>query len=674
MAEIKKSGTGHTIAVNGKECVFIPAHEGASDRFEPIEEGVWKWHRHTSAPTDAMRMELILLGGAEFTMIPALSYNGNGWGTTPEYVGDRAEDGTPWSFASHRVSIPSCTYSENSEVSIALMAEAEANTACSLYKTDEGEKHVLIFPEEEKPKTLHRHFWDGPFQGSMEPTQDFEAIIFLRLSDGSKHRYKFLLDFAWRYYAHPVKPQKSASTLYPLSIAFSHYLLQKELDGFVGFTNGAQWIPSLNSYQKLQHNYEIGWIGQCASLAAAFIYDYKINGNKENLDIGISVLDSWLRHYDAEKGILPARINYPSPSPTAHMDLENMTRDEIIWEIGEAQLEGILRDIDRMKRQQKENVKTEASKTEPPKKAVSRNDACNLGIGAEGFFEAYDLLKSIGIDKPEYSDVAFSTCLHAIKSQDENGAFAKSWDEDGNIIEKDGTIGCFLILPLLNAYRRTKENKYLDSAIRAFDFYYCEFEREGFTTAGALDTYSIDKESASPLARAALGLYEATQNSGYIVKAEKAAWYLCTWMLHYTIKYPKECVINQLNYDTLGATSVSTPHNALDQFALRDLPSFLKLFELTGNTQWKERAIAIWCNATQGISDGTLIVNGRLRPAGSQDEAICHTRWKRNTTPPFTPTQWLTAWPCAIRLENLRWQGDWSLFDNGLEKIEGKIK
>ena len=161
MTEIIKAQTGYVIAIDGTPYVSIPSVEGAEDTFEGIENGAWKWKRHTETPVDHMRMEMILLGKASFTMVPAISYNGNGWGDTPEYVGDRAEDGTPWSFASHRASIPSCTYSENGKISVALMAEADSNSACSLYKTDEGEKHVLIFPEEEQPKTLHRHFWDG---------------------------------------------------------------------------------------------------------------------------------------------------------------------------------------------------------------------------------------------------------------------------------------------------------------------------------------------------------------------------------------------------------------------------------------------------------------------------------------------------------------------------------
>ncbi len=658
MTEIIKTQDGYVIAINGKPYASIPSMAGAADSFDKIEDGAWRWHRHTDVSTDHMRMEMILLGDPTFTMVPSVSYNGNGWGDTPEYVGDRAEDGTPWSFASHRVTIPACTYSENEDISIALMAEPNSNSACSLYRVDEGEKHVLIFPEEEKPKTLNRHFWGEAFGGTMEPTNDFEGIILAIPSDGSRHRYKGLLDFAWRYYGHSIKAPRCAEELYGLSLEYGKYLLQSEHDGFIGFTNGAQWHPSLGSYKQLEHSYEIGWVGQNASLATAFIYNYIANGDKNKLDIGIAVLDAWLRHFNTGKGFIPAHIAYPGSKSASDIPLETMKKEDIDpMEWGEAQLEGILGKVGK-----------------PQKVTAVAHDACNLGTGAEGYFEAYDLLCSIGIDKPEYLTAALDTCDFALSSQDKNGCIAKSWDKDGNVISKKGTIGCFLILPFINAYKRTNDKKYLDSAIRAFDFYYEELEREGFTTAGALDTYSIDKESASPLLRDALALFEITKDKNYLTKAERIAWYLCTWMMHFTVEYPEGCVIKELNYDTFGATSVSTPHNALDQYALRDVLSFLKLYELTGYIQWKERAIAFWCNATQGISDGTLVVNGRLRPIGSQDEAIAHTRWSRNSTPAFCPTQWLAAWPCAFRLENLRWLTDWSFFDEGLSHIEGQLK
>lgn len=659
MTEIIKNGNEHVIAIDGRPYARILAAKGATDTFERIEDGAWKWHRRTDVPTDNMRMEMVLIGDPTFTMVPAISYNGNGWGKVPEYVGDFAEDGTPWSWASHRSTIPACTYSENEHISIALMAEPNSNSACSLYKVDEGKKHVLIFPEEEKPKTLMRHFWEGPFEGTMEPRCDFEGIILAVESDGGKHRYKCLLDFAWRYYGHPIAAPKTAEELYRLSIAYTRMLYMREKDGMAGFVTGYQWHSGIHSYKKMEHRYELGWVGQSASMSVASIYHYIKTGSRDDLELAIESLDKWLEHGETKGKFLASKITDNEPMRIFPFET---TKELDRWEWGDDMYESA------MNRLGKKVERDEKGRT------LITHDACNLGTGADCYFEAYDMLKSIGIDKPAYLEAAFKTCDFALQSQDEFGSFAKSWDKNGNVKAKKGTIGCFLILPILKAYQKSNDKKYLDSAVRAFDFYYEELEREGFTTAGALDTYSIDKESSSPLLRDALALYDVTGDKRYITCAEKIAWYLCTWMMHFTVEYPEDCMISQLGYDTFGSTSVSTPHTALDQYALRDVLSFLKLYELTGYKQWRERALAFWCNACQGISDGTLYINRRLRPAGAQDEAVFHTRWGRHASKPFGLSQWLPAWPCAFRLENLRWHKDWSFFDEGLNSIEGKIK
>ena len=659
MTEIIRKEPGHVITIDGKDYAAILPVAGAVDTFERIEDGVWRWHRRTEVPTDHMRMEMILLGEPSFTMIPAVSYNGNGWGDIAEYVGDRAEDGTPWSFASHRVTIPACTYSENAQISLALMAEPNSNSACSLYKVEEGEKHVLIFPEEEQPKTLQRHFWGEPFQGTMEPRCDFEGILLAKPSDGTRHRYKELLDFAWRYYGHAIKAPRTAAELYRLSIAYTRSLFMRERDGFAGFVTGSQWHPDINAYKKKEHRYELGWVGQSASMANAFLYDYVQNGDTDNLEMALEAHDAWLKYGEGKGKFLSAKMEYHR---FRELPFETMTAADLDrWEWGEDQFESLLNKVGKPQRRNEKGL------------LAITHDACNLGTGADQYFEAYDLLQSVGIDKPEYFKAAIDTCDFALESQDESGCFAKAWDDNGKILAKKGTIGCFLVLPILTAYKKTKDEKYLSAAVRAFDFYYDELEREGFTTAGALDTYSIDKESSSPLLRDALALYEITGDKKYVARAEKIAWYLCTWMMHFTVEYPEDCLISKLGYDTFGSTSVSTPHQALDQYALRDVLSFLKLYEITGYEQWKERAIAFWCNTSQGISDGTLFLNKRLRPAGAQDEAVFHTRWGRYTTKPFSPSQWLPAWPCAFRLENLRTLKDWSILDEGVSEIKGKI-
>lgn len=661
MTEILLRNSKYEICADGIAYGCIVPCENAEDTFSKLENGAWEWHRHTAEPVEHMRMELLFYGDPTFTMVPSVSYNGNGWGNTPQYVGDRDEDGTPWNWASHRVTIPACTYSENKHISIALMSKANDNTACSLYSEHGNKKHVVIFPEEEKPRTLQRHFWGEPFQGTMAPRQDFVAIIQAVPSDGTKHRYRYLTDFAFRYFGHTMAAPRKAAELEKLSIAFCHFLYQYDRDGMCGFTSGAPWNKALHGYEKHWHRYQIGWVGQSASMANAFIYDYLKTGDKLKMRMALETHDAWLEHAVLQPGLFRGREDR---SPYMYMDYSGDV-DMDPWKHSEDALESMKGAI---RRQQEGKLKRDTDG-----RIYVYCDACNLGTGAEGYFEAWELLKKAGIDKPEYFQLGIDVCEFALKNQYPDGSFAKSWYTDGTVYLKDGTIGCFLILPLLTAYRHTGEQRYLESAEKAFDFYYGEFEETGYTTAGALDTYAIDKESASPLLRVALRLQELTKNDRYTAAAERIGWYLSTWMMHFTVEYPQDCILAEMKYDTFGGTAVSTPHNALDQYALRDVLSFKRLYELTGDIQWRERAQALWCNASQCVSDGTLVVNGRLRPAGGQDEAIFHTRWGRSFVPPFTPSQWLPAWPCAFRLENLRWCEDWDFFDEGLQQITGKL-
>lgn len=658
MISFKQTATETVFLSGEKPAVKIVCDEGCTDSFEEIEPGFWRWSRIAKEERDHMRMEAILTDEADFTMIPAISYNGNGWGNYPEYLGDRDTDGTPWTFAWHRTTIPSCTYSENALVSVALMADANSNTACSLYREPDGLHHAVIFPEEEKPRTLQRHFWGDAFEGVMAPRRDFEAILMIIPSDGTKHRYAGLLDFAWRYYGHPLKAPYRADELYRLSIAFCRYLFEREKNGFAGFTKGAQWHLGTTSYKKTEHRYEMGWVGQNGSMANAFIYDYLKTGNKEMLDIGIETLDAWLKFGKLPAGHLSAQVDYDD---WRYMEFpEGFVPD--MWEVGEVSYESFRNRAGKKFRRFADGQIRLAC------------DACNEGTGAEMYFEAYDLLLKAGIKKPEYLKAALDVCDFAVQRQYEDGCYAKSWDDEGNELVKAGTIGCFLVLPMTKAYEMTGDEKYLESAVKAFDFYYGALERDGYTTAGALDSYSIDKESSSPLLRSALALYELTKNKRYLDAAVKTAYYLCTWIMYCTIDFSKGSLLGQMGLDTFGSTSVSTPHQGLDQYALRDVISFLKLHELTGNIQWKERAAAMWCAACQGISDGTMYVNGRLRPAGSQDEAYFHTRWGRYGVKPQYPSQWLPAWPCAFRLENLRRYADTAFFDGGLKEINNSVK
>ena len=629
---------------SGEEKVLtVVTVSGCEDTFSPIGQGAWLWTRVSREKTDHMRMEFDTSKVADFTMIPSVSYNGNGWGDSPEYVGDR-DDGTPWTFAWHRCMLPACTYSEFDEFAVALMANADDEVSCSQYKEDAHTKHALIWPEQEGPRVLMRHYWSDSYMGEMKPRAEFKAIIHISSGGYSKMRYRDLLDFAWSYYGHSLKPSMPAKDLYRYGVAYFKSLWTEDKQtGFCAFNRGLQWYPKTCYYAKRDEiMYEIGWVGQNLSICCALLWEHLRSGDIDGRDKAIATLDSWIKFASLPNGLMLIKFD-KEPN---HLPGEAVTGDEPEERADTKYMPEVARYIIGVR--------------EFP------IDACNLGGAAQGFFEAAELVEKIGIIKPEYKEVAIKICNFVCRAQKENGSFAKSWDRDGNVTREGGTVGCFLVVPLITAYKLTRDKKYLECAKKAYAFYYGGLDEDGYTTAGALDTYCIDKESSSPLLAAALGLYRETKEEKYLQQAENIAWYLSTWMMHYTVRYPEGTVLGDIHYDTFGMTAVSTAHNAIDQYAIHDVLSFLELANYTGENRWKERAMAIWCSTSQLVSDGTLCIAGRVRPAGSQDEAIYHTRWARSNLGPFQPTQWLVAWPSAFRMEILRKFPKWDYLDGGL--------
>lgn len=612
------------IISDGQEPVLvIRTPESCEDKFDEIEPGVWRWIRTCSSPVNEMRMEVEAQYNASYYMIPAVNYNGNGWGSSLEYRGYEF-DGTPWTYAWHRCAIPACTYSENERWAVALMGDAEGGMSCSLWKNEGKTSHALLWPEQEGPKVLTKRYWEPAYMGSMEAQKEFSAILMIMPVNKRREQMNFMMDMAWRNFADEFELPMQPEQIWKLDIAYAKLLWTKEPDGFVGFCIGMNWDQkAFNFVKRASGKYEIGWVGQNASLAVSLMYEYLRSGDKDALDKGLAVLDSWAKYARLDNGLMYTLLDC---KPT---NLESMVNGDI---------------------------------------NVNRLDACNLGTAASQYFEAARVAELCGVARPEYNEIALGLCDFAVQAQDKDGSYAKSWRRDGSVSSKDGTIGSFFIPPLIEAYKHTGKKCYLESACRAFKFYYEKFDQTGYTTAGALDSYCIDKESSGPFLRAALLLYNITEEDNYLKYAENIAYYLSTWQWHYSTKFPEDSMLAQLNYNTLGGTAVSTAHNAMDPWALYYVEALLELASLTGNKMWSHRAKAIWCNGTQLISDGTLCIRGKVRPAGSQDESVRHTRWGRPDRRIFVPSEWFVAWMGAFRMETLRHTNDWSFYREGLKE------
>lgn len=584
-------------------------------RISEVENGVFKIYQKYIISKSDQPLELVLdfttTYKSNWSLIPAISYNGNDWGKGFEPKGF-TKDSIPWSFSYTRMSIPGATYSEGERWSTAFFGEinqSDAGFSCSLIPQANQTIHRLIWPEQEGPVTYYRRdkFQRGFIKPlDLKPGDSFEVTVYLVLDkvEQEKVSYRKLLDYAWKTNYHEGEQAFTPEQIWQLGVQYAKETLYVEDGIFQGFSKGLRWNGT-NWYLRPTGKYLVGWTGQNLSLANSMLYSYLLNGDQADLEIGLNTLNSWATHATIDNGLIRCLF------------------DPI--------LEG-----------------------KPVEQGVQ--DACNLTDAALNFFESYELLIRCRIEKPEYQEIALKICDFAVMHQHASGKFGKSWYNDGTIADPNGTIGCYLVLPLLKAYQVTGNEKYLQAATRGYEFYINSFLQDGYTSAAALDTYCIDKESAIPLLKSSLQLYLIKQDEKYLQNAILVAYYLSTWQWHYTTSYPNGTALNEINYDTFGGTSVSVQHHHLDPYATSYMRDLFQLAQLTGNDIWCQRAQAVWTNGTSGISDGNLSISGVKRPAGSQDEGYYHTYWG---TKIGDVSNWLVAWPTAFRLEVLRKTSNW---------------
>ena len=599
----------------GEEQVLtIQVPEGCQDSFEIIDENAFYWRRKTDKPVTQMKMTMKANYLPTYFQIPALNYNGNGWGSGAQYSG-YGVDGEPWVYAWHRTAIPACTYTESDKYAVALFGEEKGGMSCSIYPEGENIVQELIWPETETPKTLSKRAWHGAYHGTMEPTDEFAGIVMLMRAEKPREGVKTLLDFAWKFFYREVEMLHSPERVKQLDLLLFRQLWCKRHNGLTGFVDGLAWNDEANLIVQQKEIFEIGFIGQNGAKACALLDQYIEEGDEDARDKALGVLDDWDKYAFWPNGLMLVKL-VEKPER-----LDGAINGDIPIDL----------------------------------------DACNLGTAATYFFRAADLCKKAGIERPSYEKRAFGLCDFFVGAQQESGEFAKSYFMDGSIDLPHGSVGAFIVLPILDAYERTKDKKYLDSALRGLDFYINEFNKNGYTTAGAIDSNCIDKESGAPILRASLRVYEMTGEQKYLDAAVEMAYYLATWQYHYSIVFPEDSILRELKVDSYGSTAVSAAHNALDHYGVWWIPEYLKLAKLTGNDMWRQRARALWYNGIQLLSDGTLVVKGRVRPAGSQDEAFRHTRWARPDYRYFVLGESFTGWQGTFRYMDLQMLDDWSI-------------
>ncbi|MFD0711492.1 hypothetical protein [Paenibacillus sp. GCM10027626] len=583
-----------------------------------LYEGVRTWtNKSDQAAEVSFRLELAAHYVPEFYLIPCVNYNGNSWGEGNEPKG-LTYNGRPWTFAYDRTGIPAASFTENERYAIGLfVTDAEQDSlrsACSLEPIAEGIIHRLHWPEQEGPISYtgrdmysegFRHTHLIPPGGTFSVTFYVSAAAVKAANTGWFAAY----DRAYSLLQRETKPVYTEDEVWSLSLTFAREsLLQQDEYGTyfnIGLLpEGSHDLKGKAGMQwklREQDRTEIGWCGQNAALARAFIAHGFRTGDNAMTTIGTDVLDTWLRNSGQQ------------PNGLMRITLDGL------WD----------------------------------QRPHDTADVCNLAWAAWQLIESYRLVADAGQVKLEWKHAALAICDFFVTHYDPESGFGHSWGLDGLPRSSKGTGGAFLLIPLLEAYELTGDEQYFACAKQAYSFYARRDLDRMQCTAGALDTDCIDKETGWPLFKTALDLYERTGEVHYLRDAEKAGYYLLSWCYLYDVITDEQAEFAAYQYRTYGATSVSTQHHHLDPWGALIAFDWQRLAEHTQAKQWEQLARAAWNNSLLGISDGETVIHGMKRPAGSQNEAFFASRWNfaaDKETGRGSLNDWLVAWPAAFRL------------------------
>lgn len=590
----------------GQPVARLEKYDPARDSVEEAAEGVFHVRRAfvmgQSVP-EQLTLDVTALGQHTFYEIPCVTYNGNHWGSGVEPQGLYC-NGQPWVYASHRSSLPGCTYSETAQDALCLFGDRENPPfSMSMFEIPDGLCHRLLLPQQEKPmRYVAKAAWDQPRlpRLNVKGRTSLSGWVVLAEPCGRGLAIQKAMDVGTRLMGHPLRPQMTTQQLWEAGICFARESVYFEEKGFKGFCMGLYF--DAGAWCQRRNVLEIGWVGQNALLALSLIRDGVYRNDPRLMQQGIDVLDAW-QAARLPNGLFRCRFDAVQASP------------------------------------------------QPPQD--EKQDSVNLYSVVVQYLRAWHLVTRQGIRRDEWRETALALCRFALDAQLEDGSFPRGWYADGSPAEKDGTAGAYMAWALLAGWQETGDGRMLAAARRGFDCYYVRFTRDGYMTAGALDTLCIDKESGMPMLGLAVGLYEANGDKACLDRAEALSTYLETWMYHYTVAYPEETLLGAFAYDTLGGTAVSTQHQHIDAYALLFIPLWVRLARYTGKERYRRMAWEIWCNATQFVSDGAMVIDGGVRPVGSQDEGVCQTWWHTSRGEPMHTSRWLVCWNDAFRLDAL---------------------
>lgn len=245
-----------------------------------------------------------------------------------------------------------------------------------------------------------------------------------------------------------------------------------------------------------------------------------------------------------------------------------------------------------------------------------------------GYIQLYLQLREAGIDMPEFLNVAVENAEFYLIHQLPNGSFGRWWNDEGELIDGDGTNGAHIVSFLLELEPYySKPEKIAPAVERAADYYSGLIKNDEYF-GDTLDADACDRESGLVLLQMFLNLYKNKRNPEYLEYAKRAADFVLTWVWQYNVVFPPDTPLFKHSFRTSGMTSVSVAHHHLDFYGLQIGYEFLRLWKYTKSDIYKLMGLKMInaCNQLIAVKDDYL---GRgPEYEGWQPEQMNHTKWE----------------------------------------------
>ncbi|MBE5740344.1 MAG: hypothetical protein E7352_00165 [Clostridiales bacterium] len=164
-------------------------------------------------------------------------------------------------------------------------------------------------------------------------------------------------------------------------------------------------------------------------------------------------------------------------------------------------------------------------------------------------------------------EIAARNCADAfVRLFDKYGTFGQFvHQETGEMLIGLSCAGASAIGGLARSYRYFKDEKYLNTAKEACEYYYQNFVAKGVTTGGPGEILTApDSESSYAMVESCVILYETTKEEKWLQYAKDSANLFSSWVMTYAYKFPKGCEFEIQKINTTGSVfaNVQNKHSA----------------------------------------------------------------------------------------------------------------